>query len=512
MAFLQTSLDACVRRHPDKEAIVTRERRCSYAQLSHEADLLGAALQRRGVRKGERVAILLENSIEVAAALYGILRIGGVFIVINPQTKADKLAYLLQDSGATALITGRSFELVYASAVAAASECHTLIVEGLAADADLGHCRLLSMQAVLAGSAADIAPSGLIDYDLASLVYTSGSTGKPKGVMLSHVNMCTAADAIATYLELRNDERILCALPMAFDYGLYQLLLCVQVGATLVLEKSFVFPAKVLELMAQERVTVLPGIPTIYSMLLGFSALAKYDLSALRTLTNTAAALPKRQISDLRAAFPQARIFSMYGLTECKRVTYLPPEQLDIRPDSVGRGMPNEELWLVDESGQRLPNGATGELVIRGSHVMRGYWRDPAATALRLRPGPLQGETVLYSGDIFRTDAEGYLYFVARRDDIIKSRGQKVSPREIEDVLYRLDGVQEAAAIGIDDEVWGQAIKVFVVARPGVTLAEKQVLLHCRQHLEDYMMPKAVSIVPELPKTDTGKIRKTGLK
>ncbi len=512
MGFLHTSLDECVRRHPDKEVIVTRERRCSYAQLSRAADLLGAALQRRGVRKGDRVAILLENSIEVAAALYGILRIGGVFMVINPQTKADKLAYLLQDSGAMALISGHGFEATYTSAIAVAPECHTLIVAGLAADTQLGLCHLLSMEAALGSSAADIAPSGLIDYDLASLVYTSGSTGKPKGVMLSHVNMCAAADAIATYLELRNDDRILCALPMAFDYGLYQLLLSVHVGATLILEKSFVFPAKVLELMVQERVTVLPGIPTIFSMLLGFSALAKYDLSALRTLTNTAAALPLRQITDLRAAFPQAHIFSMYGLTECKRVTYLPPDQLDIRPDSVGRGMPNEELWLVDENGQRLPNGSTGELVVRGSHVMRGYWRDPAATAQRLRPGPLQGETVLYSGDIFRTDAEGYLYFVGRRDDIIKSRGQKVSPREIEDVLYRLDGVQEAAAIGIDDEVWGQAIKVFVVARPGVTLAGKQVLLHCRQHLEDYMMPKEVAIVSELPKTDTGKIRKTGLK
>ena len=512
MGFLHTYLDDCVRRHPDKEAIVTREGRCSYARLSRSANQLGAALQQRGVRRGERVAILLENSIEAAAALYGVLRIGGVFIVINPQTKADKLAYLLQDSGATALITARGFEDVYNSAVKAAPACRTLIVAGLAAASDPGPCQQLVMEEIFSSGSDSVAPSGLIDYDLASLVYTSGSTGKPKGVMLSHVNMCTAAEAIATYLELRNDDRILCALPMAFDYGLYQLLLSVHVGATLILEKSFVFPAKVLELMVQERVTVLPGIPTIYSMLLGFSALAKYDLSALRTLTNTAAALPLRQISDLRAAFPQARIFSMYGLTECKRVTYLPPDQLDIRPDSVGRGMPNEELWLVDENGQRLPNGSTGELVIRGSHVMRGYWRDPAATALRLRPGPLQGETVLYSGDIFRTDAEGYLYFVGRRDDIIKSRGQKVSPREIEDVLYRLDGVQEAAAIGIDDAAWGQAIKVFVVARPGVALGDKQVLLHCRQYLEDYMMPKEVAIVPELPKTDTGKIRKTGLK
>jgi acyl-CoA synthetase (AMP-forming)/AMP-acid ligase II len=278
-----------------------------------------------------------------------------------------------------------------------------------------------------------------------------------------------------------------------------------------VLEENFVFPAKALEQLARERVSVLPGIPTIFSMLLGFDALKSYDLGALRTITNTAAALPAGQIAELQAAWPKVRIFSMYGLTECKRVTYLPPEQLAIRPESVGRGMPNEEVWLVDENDCRLPNGSTGELVIRGSHVMRGYWGDATATARRLRPGSQTGETVLYSGDIFRTDAEGYLYFVARRDDIIKSRGQKVSPREIEDVLHRMNGVQDAAAIGVADAAWGQAIKAFVVPRPGVSLTERQVLLHCRQFLEDYMMPRQVVIQNELPKTDTGKIRKASL-
>jgi acyl-CoA synthetase (AMP-forming)/AMP-acid ligase II len=201
----------------------------------------------------------------------------------------------------------------------------------------------------------------------------------------------------------------------------------------------------------------------------------------------------------------------MYGLTECKRVTYLPPEQLEIRPTSVGRGMPNEEVWLVDESGNRLPCGCTGELVIRGSNVMRGYWNKPAETAERLKPGRYPGETVLHSGDIFRTDAEGYLYFVARKDDIIKSRGEKISPREVENALYSLNGVLESAVVGVADPVLGEAIKAFIVLRPGFGYTEKDVIKHCLARLESFMAPKYVVFLDALPKTDTGKIKKTGL-
>jgi acyl-CoA synthetase (AMP-forming)/AMP-acid ligase II len=246
-------------------------------------------------------------------------------------------------------------------------------------------------------------------------------------------------------------------------------------------------------------------------MLMGLKTLRDFNLQPLRTITNTAAALSEEHITQLRALFPQARLYSMYGLTECKRVTYLPPDQLDIRPTSVGRGMPNEEVWLVDEDGSRLPNGSTGELVIRGSNVMRGYWAKPEQTARRLKPGPNAGEMVLYSGDIFRTDDEGYLYFVARKDDIIKSRGEKVSPREVENALYAIEGVHEAAVVGVHDDVLGQAIKAFVVLRSGYDYSEKDIIRHCLIRLESFMAPKYVDFVASLPKTDTGKIKKTGL-
>jgi acyl-CoA synthetase (AMP-forming)/AMP-acid ligase II len=249
----------------------------------------------------------------------------------------------------------------------------------------------------------------------------------------------------------------------------------------------------------------------MFALLLAVKPGPHFALPALRAVTNTAAALSESHIQRLRQLFPQARLFSMYGLTECKRVSYLPPEQLDIRPTSIGRGMPNEEVWLVDDAGQRLPNGSSGELVVRGSHVMLGYWDKPEETAQRLRPGPLPGEQVLYTGDLFRTDDEGWLYFVARRDDIIKTRGEKVSPREVENVIHRLAGVHQVAVVGVADEVLGQSIKAFVTLDAGASLDSAKIIAHCAEHLENFMVPKAVEFVDQLPTTDTGKIRKASL-
>ena len=329
--------------------------------------------------------------------------------------------------------------------------------------------------------------------------------------MLTHLNMVSAADSVLSYLELNDRDVILCVLPLAFGYGLYQVLMGFSVGATVVLERSFAFPVKTLEMIAQHRVTSFPGTPTIFSMLIGIKTLPEYDLHALRMITNAAAALSDDHISKLREIFPQAKLFSMYGLTECKRVSYLPPDQLAIRPKSVGRGMPNQEVWLVDEQGNRLPNGSTGELVVRGNHVMRGYWERPEETAERLKPGTVVGERVLYTGDIFRTDEEGYLYFVARNDDIIKSRGEKVSPPEVENALYSLEGVLEAAVVGVPDPVLGQAVKAFLVLKDGYRYSDKEVIKYCLAKLENFMAPKYVVFVDSLPKTDNGKIKKLAL-
>jgi amino acid adenylation domain-containing protein len=509
--LLHQLFEASARRVPDKAALVFDGVRHTYAQLDARADYLAAVLQQRGVQRGDRVAGFLDNGVEMVLCLYAALKCGAVFMPINPLTKRDKLAYMLNDSRASVLVSHTVLQAECGHALAINSSVHTVVMAGAAAASTLADARHVAFPAD--GTTPLLRPDlpASIDQDLAGIIYTSGSTGDPKGVMLTHLNMVSAARSISQYLGLVADDVIACVLPLAFDYGLYQVLMAFQTGATIVLERSFAFPVKALEVLARERVTVFPGVPTIFSLLMQLKTLADHPLPDLRLLTNTAAALSETHIRALRGLFPQAQLFSMYGLTECKRVTYLPPDQLDIRPTSVGRGMPNEEVWLVDEAGRRLPNGSVGELVIRGSNVMRGYWEKPQETAKRLRPGPIPGEVILHSGDIFRTDSEGYLYFVSRTDDVIKSRGEKVSPREVEDVLYGLEGVFEAAVIGIPDALLGEAVKAFVALRPGFTYSERDVIRYCLSKLESFMAPKHVEFVASLPKTDTGKIKKTGL-
>ena len=294
-----------------------------------------------------------------------------------------------------------------------------------------------------------------MSLDLAAVIYTSGSTGDPKGVTLTHGNMTFAADSIIEYLQMDESDRILCVLPLSFDYGLYQLLMSIRVGATLVLEPGFAFPGRVVQLLETHRITGLPGVPTLFQVLLSLRGLADREFPDLRFLTNTAAALHAPTVDAIRRTFPNARLYSMYGLTECKRTTYLPPEQLEARPTSVGIPIPGTEVWIEDERGNVLGPGEVGELMIRGAHVMQGYWNDPEMTAARLRPGRWPWERVLASGDLFRSDDEGYLYFVGRRDDLIKSGGEKIVPREIEDVLHSAPGVREAAVIGMPDRLLG---------------------------------------------------------
>lgn len=509
--LLHEFFDQSCGRFPDKTAVIAGGREYAYREVDRMADILGQRLAQGGVRRGDRVAIFLDNGIEFIVSLLATLRLGSVVMPVNPLTRTDKLAYMLNDAEAAAMVTQGGLAEIWQPALRRNASVRCSLVTDAPAPAELTAPAEVYPDMSRTASAPICRCAMTIDQDLAGLIYTSGSTGDPKGVMLTHLNMVSAARSVSTYLGLCSDDIILCALPLSFDYGLYQVLMSFLTGATLVLELSFAFPLKVLQVMERERVTVFPGVPTMYSMLMNLGALERFRLESLRLLTNTAAALSEEHIRCLRALFPQATLFSMYGLTECKRVTYLPPEQLDVRPTSVGRGMPNEEVWLVDEDGRRLPNGSTGELVIRGSNVMRGYWRKPIETAACLKPGPIAGEMLLYSGDLFRTDEEGWLYFVARKDDIIKSRGEKVSPREVENVLYSIDGVVDAAVVGTPDELLGQAVKAFLVLREDCTLSARDVIRHCLERLEPFMAPKYVEFVAALPRTNTGKISKSSL-
>jgi acyl-CoA synthetase (AMP-forming)/AMP-acid ligase II len=328
--------------------------------------------------------------------------------------------------------------------------------------------------------------------------------------MCDHSNVVFVTQSIVQYLKSTEDDIILSVLPLSFSYGLYQLMATFSTGGTLVLEESFAFPAAIAQRLVQERVTGFAGVPTIYSILLGID-LQNLDLSSLRYLTNAAAALPVDHVKRLRQMFPKVELYLMHGLTEVARTLYLPPELVDDHSASVGIPIPGTELWIEDENGQRLAPGGVGELVVRGRHVMRGYWMDPERTNERFRPGPLPGERVCHSGDLFRTDEKGLFYFVSRKDDIIKSRGEKIAPREVENVIYSMKGVQEAAVIGVPDPVLGQIVKAFIVA-PGMELTQSAVISYCKARLEEFMVPRQVEFRNELPKTGSGKIRKIDLR
>ncbi|HJV72537.1 class I adenylate-forming enzyme family protein [Ideonella sp.] len=498
--LLQHLFDASAAARPDQAALVFEGRRISYAELDRRAARWAAWLQRQGVQRGDRVACHMDNGIAFVLALLASLRCGAVFVPVGAACRAARLQAVLADSGACVLFGQPTLRPVTAAALAGAPLVRACLWAEPGADPTEADTADLPF----------VEPP-TIDLDLAALIYTSGSTGEPKGVMLSHQNMLSAARSVQAYLGLRRDDVLAGVLPLAYSYGLYQVLLAFQVGACVLVERSFAFPVKVLQTLAAERATVLAAVPTMFALWLGLKNAAELAWPQLRLLTNAAAALSPEHIQRLRRLLPQAQLYSMYGMTECKRISYLPPEQLDLRPGSVGRGMPNQEHWLVDEAGHRLPDGSTGELVVRGSHVMRGYWNRPEMSAQVLRPGPLPGERVLYTGDVFRTDDEGWLYFVGRRDDIIKCRGEKVSPRAVEDALYALDGVQEAAVVGVPDPLLGQAIVAYLVPAPGRVPSEREVIRHCMDRLDNGVAPQRVVFVDTLPKTDSGKVRKADL-
>lgn len=509
MPLVNDFIEQSAARAPHKTALIVGRQRFTYSQLDAMANRLANALREQGLQPGDRVVLYLPNSVELVVGLFATLKAGGVFVVVNASTKRDKLTYMIDNCRATAiLMPGRQAQLA-ASLLENAPSLQLAILTGASNEQYVNGTRSILNYDQIQKEGSDAPLPRLSETtDLACLIYTSGSTGEPKGVMSAHSNVVFAASSIISYIQNREDDIVINVLPLSFDYGLYQLLMTFSFGGTLVLERGFAYPAQILKKMEEERVTGFPGVPTLFAILLQMD-LEPYDLSSLRYITNTAAALPPSHIQQIRDKFPGVTLYSMYGLTETKRTLYLPPDQLDIRPGSVGIAIPGTEVWIEDEEGKRLGPNQVGELVIRGPHVMQGYWEKPEATAQRYRTTP-GGDRVCYSGDLFRMDDEGYMYFVGRKDDIIKSRGEKVAPKEIENVLYALPGVAEAAVVGVPDPVLGESIKAIIVNH-GPPLTERDVLLHCRQNLEDFMVPQAVEFRDSLPKTSSGKIKKTGL-
>lgn len=351
-----------------------------------------------------------------------------------------------------------------------------------------------------------------IEKDLAAILYTSGSSGKPKGVMLNHAQIIAGSSIVASYLEITHTDRILAILPFSFDAGLNQLMTAFQQGGTLVL-MTFIFAREIIQTLLTERITGLAGVPSLWSLLAqSNSTLQRYAFPNLRYIANTGGRMPQSVLRVLRQALPATKIFLMYGLTEAFRSTYLPPEELDRRPTSIGKAIPNTEILVINERGQLCQPGEAGELVHRGPTVGMGYWAQPDLTARVFRPHPFlrpelgDGERVCYSGDLVRMDEEGFLYFIGRRDNMIKSAGFRISPTEVEEVLFQSRKLREAAVIGIPDEVLGQAVKALVVPADGEAVSPEDLIAFCAETLPRYMVPKSVEILDSLPKTPSGKI------
>ena len=494
--LVHESLLACAEEVRDKPAVVDEYGSRTWAELADDASRFARLLQENGLQRGDRVALYLDNTCLCASAIFGTHLAGGVFTFVNPQTKADKLAFILDDSEASFLL----------------HEAHSAPI----ADEALKRSRHVkgtyttdTYRDAIASVPPEPRPVATIPNDLAILVYTSGTTGEPKGVMHSHGGLVFSVASIAEYLRMSAGDRILSVLPMAFTYGLTQLLLAARVGATLLVERSFTFPAKTLARLREEEATVFPAVPTVYATILAMSEDASYP--SVRCLTNAAAGLPPALHEGIKRVFPNAALYRMYGQTECIRVCYLGPELIDEKPTSVGKAIPGTEAFVVRDDGQRVEPGQTGVLHVRGPHLMMGYWRAPDLTLEKLQEGPFPGERTMSTHDHFTVDADGDLYFVDRSDDIIKTRGEKVSSVEVENVLHSLDGVRQAAVVGVPDELLGQAVRAFVIPQEGATLTEQDLIRACRARLENFMVPRDVVFVSELPHTDSGKIRKKSL-
>jgi len=507
--LLIEQLYAAVEKHPEKEAVRIAEQKYSYSQLFESTSCLAAGLIQRGLKKGERVAIFMDNTWPCIVSIYATLMAGGVIVVINAQTKMRKLKFMLNDSDAKILLSDKTLEKNFLPIIENNHELNAVIVAGYSESKVVkDNLTLEAFDVVTKESESLTAAVNVIPTDLAALIYTSGSTGFPKGVMQTHQSIFFASWSLIEYLRLNSDERIMLVLPLAFDYGLYQLLMAINLGASLIVERSFAFPAKIYKQMEAVEATVFPAVPTIFAMMISAYKSEPFSFPAITKITNTAAALPADFVPWLHKIFPNALIFKMYGLTECKRVCYLEPEMVDKYPSSVGKAIPGTEVYLLSEEGKPVAINEPGILYVRGPHVMAGYWKQPKLSAEMLKSGLLPSEKVLCTHDLFRMDENGLLYFISRSDDIIKTRGEKVSPIEVENILLKLEGILEVAVIGVNDDTFGQTILAFIVLEENCELDIRKIKMYCSRNLEAFMVPKEIIFKDILPKSANGKIDK----
>jgi acyl-CoA ligase (AMP-forming) (exosortase A-associated) len=494
---------------PSAIAIVHKKTETSYGDLARLAERVCHGLLAIGLGRTERVAFYLPKRIETVATIFGVLRAGGVFVPVNPLLKPEQVVHVLRDSGSRVLVTTAERYTELAPLLGDCPELHTAVL--LDGDSDRGvksAIREMGWAELLDGTSSR-RPHSRIDGDIASLLYTSGSTGRPKGVVLSHRNMLAGAQSVSTYLANTADDRILAVLPFSFDYGFSQLSTGLLKGARVVL-MDHLLARDVVNALAEHQITGLAGVPPLWIQLAGLNW--PEGATKLRYITNSGGAMPQTTLTTLREKLPRTRVYLMYGLTEAFRSTYLPPEEIDKRPGSMGKAIPNAEIMVVRPDGTECAPGEPGELVHRGALVSLGYWNNPAATAERFKPAPSPPsglpltELAVWSGDTVTRDEDGFLYFVARRDEMIKTSGYRVSPTEIEEAILGTGLAAEAVALGVPHPALGQSIVVIVVPNSGKAPDSATLLAECKRHLPNFMVPHRIEWRDAIPRNPNGKM------
>ena len=502
---------------PDATALLFKDQAYSYSELQAGVTAAANGLLALGVNCAERVAVYLPKQPETLFGLFGAAAAGACFVPVNPLLKPRQVAYILAHCNVRVLITSSQRLKQLEEVLGDCKDLATIVVVEQQAPPAAGRQAVLSYPDFTAGRCA-VPPHRRIDTDMAAILYTSGSTGNPKGVVLSHRNMVAGARSVASYLGNTSQDRVLAVLPLSFDAGLSQLTTAFSVGASVVL-MDYLLPRDVIRAVAQYGVTGLGAVPPLWNQLVGLDW-PPQAMASLRYITNTGGAMPVPTTRALQRALPDTRIFLMYGLTEAFRSTYLPPDQVDTRPESMGKAIPNAEILVVGQDGKECAPGEPGELVHRGALVSLGYWNDPEKTAERFKPAPGRPpeipttELAVWSGDQVMKDEQGYLYFISRKDEMIKTSGYRVSPTEVEEVAYTSGLVAGAVALGLRHDTLGQAIALVVShhgTAPDLEQVREQLLAHCRRELPNFMVPQAVIVRDNLPHNQNGKIDRRAL-
>ena len=494
---------------PDAIALKDGAVELDYQGFSSETGQARNLFLSLGLERWERVAIYLEKRIDTVVALFGAAAAGGVFVPVNPLLKPEQVSHILNDCNVRVIVTSPERLEVLRSVLHHCRDLRAVVLVG-----DKPVEPVAGVETVRWSQRGQIPqgrPHRVIDADMAAILYTSGSTGRPKGVVLSHRNIVGGAVSVSHYLENHGEDRILSVLPLSFDYGLSQITTAFHTGACAVL-MNYLLPRDVIRAVEREKITGLAAVPPLWIQLAQLDWPGGVD-SHLRYITNSGGAMPTATLSALRAKLPKTKPFLMYGLTEAFRSTYLPPEEVDRRPESIGKAIPNAEIMVVREDGTPCAPGEEGELVHRGIHVALGYWNDPEKTAERYKPAPGQlaglpiTEWAVWSGDTVKMDDEGFLYFVGRRDEMIKTSGYRVSPTEVEEVVYATQTVTEVAAVGVSHPVLGQAVVLVAYApKPGEAI-ESRIMEECKKQLPAFMLPTRIVVRAEpLPRNPNGKI------